>query len=110
HYFDVQARDANLERSLALELDNQSSILDRGLMDEMDSPSQIVSARESNLLLADSLESLPEDYREVIFLRPFERKAFAQVAEAMERSVDSVEKLWMRALASLRKTVRESRA
>src|SRR5438552_4002977 len=29
HYFDVDARDAKLERSLAVELDNASSILDR---------------------------------------------------------------------------------
>jgi RNA polymerase sigma-70 factor (ECF subfamily) len=110
HFFDAQARDAKLEHSLVDELDNASSILDGGLADQGDSPSEIAVARESNLMIADALESLPEDYRQVIFLRHFEGLSFAQVAESMHRSVDSVEKLWMRALARLRRNVKESHA
>ena len=46
---------------------------------------------------------LPGDYREVIVLRHLEALPFTEVARRMGRSVDSVEKLWMRALARLRK-------
>jgi RNA polymerase sigma-70 factor (ECF subfamily) len=110
HYFDAQARDAKLERSLVVELGNASSVLDLGLVNKDESPSQIAVARESSLLIADALESLPDDYRQVIFLRHFEGLSFAEVAESMGRSVDSVEKLWMRALARLRRNVKETHA
>ena len=53
-------------------------------------------------MLADALARLPEDYREVIVLRHLQGLPFAEVAHRMERSVDSVEKLWIRALARLR--------
>jgi RNA polymerase sigma-70 factor (ECF subfamily) len=45
---------------------------------------------------------LPADYREVLVLRHLEGLTFPQVAQRMERSLDSVEKLWMRGLARLR--------
>jgi len=54
------------------------------------------------VLLADALERLPEDYREVIVLRNLQGLSFPEVAERMGRSVGSVEKLWMRGLARLR--------
>jgi RNA polymerase sigma-70 factor, ECF subfamily len=107
HFLDAKARDANLERSLAVELDNASSILDRGLVGPDSSPSEVAARHESNLLLSDALEVLPDDYRQVIFLRHFEGLSFADVAKTMERSVDSVEKLWVRALARLRREMRE---
>jgi RNA polymerase sigma-70 factor (ECF subfamily) len=99
-----------LERSLVVELNDTSSILDGGLVGKNESPSEIAAGRESNSLIADVLESLPEDCRQVIFLRHFEGLSFAEVAESMQRSVDSVEKLWIRALARLRRNVKESHA
>jgi RNA polymerase sigma-70 factor, ECF subfamily len=71
-------------------------------------PSQVAAKRESSLLLADALEALPDDYRQAIFLRHFEGLSFADVAASMARSVDSVEKLWVRALARLRREMRET--
>jgi RNA polymerase sigma-70 factor (ECF subfamily) len=109
-FFTAQARDAKLERSLATEFENASAVLDRGLMGRDESPSEAAAARETNLLIADALEALPDDYRQVICLRHFEGLSFADVAAAMERSVDSVEKLWMRALGRLRRNVKESHA
>lgn len=107
-FLDAKARDANLERSLAVELDNASSILDHGLVGPDSSPSEAAARRESNLLLTDALEVLPDDYRQVIFLRHFEGLSFAEVAATMERTVDSVEKLWVRALARLRREMRDT--
>ena len=56
-------------------------------------------------LVAEALEALPPDYRQVIVLRHFDGLPFADVAAAMGRSVDSVEKLWVRALGRLRRTL-----
>jgi len=81
--------------------------LDRALLAEGSSPSQQASRREQSVLLADALSELPEDYREALVLRHLEGLTFPQVAERMGRSVDSVEKLWLRGITRLRKTVGE---
>jgi RNA polymerase sigma-70 factor (ECF subfamily) len=58
--------------------------------------------REQAVLLADALGRLPADYREVIILRQLEGLSFPEVARHMNRSQDSVKKLWVRGLARLR--------
>jgi RNA polymerase sigma-70 factor (ECF subfamily) len=101
-YFGTQARDLHLERELADELDESSRSMDRGLVAPHSSPSQQAARREQAVILADSLQELPPDYREVIVLRHLEGLTFPDVASRMERSEDSVKKLWARALARLR--------
>ena len=86
-------------------LDQSSRLLDRGLVDRGSSPSQQASRREQAVLLADALERLPEDYREVIVLRHLEGLPFPEVSRRMGRSLDSVEKLWVRGLARLRQVM-----
>jgi RNA polymerase sigma-70 factor (ECF subfamily) len=103
HYFGTQGRDVRLERELAAELDQSSRVLDHGLLAVQNSPSQEASRREQAVLLADTLGQLPEDYREVLILRHLEELTFPEVAERMGRSVDSVKKLWARALDRLRR-------
>ena len=66
------------------------------------SPSQHAARREQALLLAEGLERLPEDYREVLILRHLEGLTFPEVAARMGRTVMSVKKLWARALPALR--------
>ena len=66
------------------------------------SPSQQAVRREQGVLLADALDQLPEDYREVLVRRHLEGLPFPEVARRMGRSQDSIEKLWMRGLARLR--------
>ncbi len=51
------------------------------------------------------MTSLPPHYRQVIALRIFDDLAFAEVARRMGRTIDSVEKLWRRALERLRKVL-----
>ena len=102
-YCGTQARDVLLERTIEQELSHSSALLDCGLMDKQDSPSDVVSQREQALLLADALSRLPEDYRETIILRQLEGLSFADVAAKLGRSVDSVQKLWVRALDRLRR-------
>jgi len=65
-------------------------------------PSGEVQRRENALRLADHLESLPPDYREVLLLRHLEGLSFAEVAQRMGRSSGAVRMVWFRALESLR--------
>ena len=104
-FLGTKGRDLKLERELAAQLDQSSEILDGGLVASNSTPSQHASRREQALLLADALDRLPEDYREVIILRHLEGLSFAEVSQRMERSEDSVQKLWVRALANLRRSL-----
>jgi RNA polymerase sigma-70 factor (ECF subfamily) len=104
-YFGTEARDVRLERLLGDELDQSSRAIDCGLIAEQSSPSQSASRREQAVLLADALDCLPPDYREVIILRHLEGLTFPEVAARMGRSLDSVEKLWVRALPRLRRAL-----
>jgi RNA polymerase sigma-70 factor (ECF subfamily) len=101
-YLGTKARDVKLEQELGAQLDQSADAFDRGLAASISSPSQRASRREQALLLAEALEKLPDSYREVIILRNLEGLPFNEVAQRMNRSEDSVQKLWVRGLASLR--------
>jgi RNA polymerase sigma-70 factor (ECF subfamily) len=107
-YLGTKGRDVRLERDLVLELDQSSRLLDQGLAAPSSTPSQQVARREQAVLLAEAMSGLPEDYREVLILRHLEELPFAEVADRMGRTIDSVEKLWLRALARLRRTLEDS--
>jgi RNA polymerase sigma-70 factor (ECF subfamily) len=102
HYLGTQGRDVRLEREIEDALDRSSILLDRGLVAPQSSPSHQAARREQAVLLADALAELPDDYRDVITLRNLEGLTFPEVARRMGKSLDSVEKLWMRGLARLR--------
>ena len=108
HYFGTQARDVRMEQQVAADLDHSSRLLGQELAASMTSPSEQAVKREEAVLLANALEQLPADYREVIILRHLEGLTFPEVARRMERTQDSVEKLWLRALAKLRKVCGET--
>jgi len=107
HYLGTQGRDVRLERELAAELDRSSQDLDAGLLAKQDSPSKQVAQREQGVLLANALDLLPKDYREVLILRHLEGLTFPEVAQRMERTLDSVKKLWTRALERLRSSLKD---
>jgi RNA polymerase sigma-70 factor (ECF subfamily) len=102
-YLGAQCRDVRLEQQLAEELDESSQALGQALAARQSSPSQHVVRREQAVLLADALERLPRDYSEVIILRQMENLTFPEIAVRLGRSVNSVEKLWVRGLARLRR-------
>ncbi len=104
-YYGAQARDVRLERDLTAEMDRSSQFLDRALVARYSSPSHQAVRREQAVLLADALQRLPEAYREVLVLHHLEELSFPEVARRMDRTVDSVEKLWARALARLRRAL-----
>jgi RNA polymerase sigma-70 factor (ECF subfamily) len=103
HYQGTQRRDIRLERQLAVELDQSSQALDRGLAAAQSSPSQQATRREESARLADALARLPEELRDLLILRHLEEMTFPQIAERLGRSVDRLKKQWPRALASLRR-------
>jgi len=101
-FLGTQKRDARLEQQLNQSLADASRCLQDQLAASVTSPSQQFARNEAFLQLAEALESLPEDYRSVIVMRHVEGLAFAEIACRMNRSVDSVEKLWVRGLAKLK--------
>ncbi len=103
HYYGTRGRDVRLEVELADELHQSSMAWKLGLVAAGSSPSQRATRREEAVVLADALAKLPADYGQVIVLRHLHGLPFADVAARMNRSVDSVEKLWVRALARLRR-------
>jgi RNA polymerase sigma-70 factor (ECF subfamily) len=101
-YLGTKGRDVRLEREIQQSIDCSSVLLDRCLLAVQSTPSQQAVRREQAVLLADALGELSENYREVIVLRHLEGLTFPEVAQRLNRSVDSVEKLWMRGLLQLR--------
>jgi RNA polymerase sigma-70 factor (ECF subfamily) len=104
-YYGRQRRDVRLERELTAGVEESSLVLDGGLVAKQSSPSQQASRREQAVLLAEALAYLPLNYREVLILRHLEGLAFPEVARRMSRTTGSVEKLWIRALARLRRSL-----
>ena len=105
HFLGTQGRDIRRERDLQIDLDHSSRALDRGLIALQSTPSQHLARQELRVMFADTLAQLSDEYREVIVLRHFEELSFADVALRMDRSIDSVQKLWVRGLARLRQLV-----
>jgi RNA polymerase sigma-70 factor (ECF subfamily) len=104
-YCGTRRRDIRLERELAAELDQSSRLLDHALVAPGSTPSQQAVRREQAVLLADALRRLRDDYREVLILRHLEELTFPELARRLGRSVGSVEKLWVRGLAELRRSL-----
>jgi RNA polymerase sigma-70 factor (ECF subfamily) len=105
HYWGTGRRDVGLERELEYELDQSSRLFAQALIADQSSPSQQAARREQAVLLAEALDKLPADYREVLILRHLEGLTFPEVARRVGRSLDSVEKVWMRALGKLRRAL-----
>jgi RNA polymerase sigma-70 factor (ECF subfamily) len=101
-YLQTKGRDVHLERDLAVEVDQSSQVLDRGQVVPQSTPSQQAACREQAAVLAEALEQLPADYREVIILRHLEDLTFPEVARRMGRTPEADKKLWARALTRLR--------
>ncbi|HEY3968023.1 MAG TPA: sigma-70 family RNA polymerase sigma factor [Planctomycetaceae bacterium] len=109
HFVGTQGRNVGRERDLQVNLDQSSRAIDRGLVALQSTPSQKLERSELQVMFADTLAKLPPDYREVIVLRHFEELPVGEVATRMNRSVDSVQKLWVRGLARLRQLVEEAK-
>ena len=101
YYIGTKRRDVRLERDMHAHID-QSSVFWEHMVSTNSTPSMNVSRMETEALLTEAMAKLPEHYRMVLRLRHTENLSFNEIAEQMERTVDSVQKLWVRALARLR--------
>jgi RNA polymerase sigma-70 factor (ECF subfamily) len=104
-YLGTKKRDIRLEQALQESFGRSSLLLGHGFVDPHSSPSQQATRREQAVLLADALAKLPEDYREVLVLRNLRELSFPEISRKMNRSLDSVQKLWVRGLTRLRQTM-----
>lgn len=103
----TQRRNVRLEEDLDRRLGDASSVMQMALVDASPSPSEQIAGKERAVLLAEALEQLPADYRELIVLRHLEQLTFPEISQRMGRSVDSVKNIWPRALARLKRIMRD---
>lgn len=106
-YYGTKARDPKLEEQLRSDIDHSSDELHHAFAANDTSPSQHVVNRERAVLLADALSLLPSHYREVVLRHQIQGQSLTSVALSMERSVDSVKKLWARAIVQLRSALKD---
>jgi RNA polymerase sigma-70 factor (ECF subfamily) len=99
-YFHREKRHMGRELSLERDLDGA----DRGglVADERTTPGHKMLRDEEAEDLVRALARLPDDYREVIVLRNWERLPLDEVGRRMQRSGDAARKLWTRAIDALR--------
>ncbi len=98
-----RSRGRNVRRQVSLEalLDQAGGAAQQALADSLPSPSSLAVRRERSVLLADALEKLPADYREVFVLRNIEHIPFNEIATRMARSPGAARVLWTRAMQRL---------
>jgi RNA polymerase sigma-70 factor (ECF subfamily) len=94
-------RDVHREQSLDANLGRSSLALRNLVPARGPSPSGEAEVREAGVLLADALDAMEPDAREVIVLRSIQELPWAEVAERMGRQPDAVRQLWTRALKRL---------
>ena len=64
-------------------------------------PSMAADNREQQTIIADVLESMPDDCRAVIVMRNLRGLSYAEIGAKLQRSESAVRMLWLRALKEL---------
>lgn len=102
HFAGTQKRDVRREVSLDESLSTSAGRLAGMIPADASTPSLRAQAREQQGKLAQVLEELPADYRQVIVLRNLQGLSHADVARRMGRQEGAMRMLWVRALTKLR--------
>ncbi len=108
-YKGTQQRDVRRERPVADAVQASSLVAANEPIARDGTPSEQVQRRETSAQLAEAVDQLAPHYRQVIDLRNLEGLSFVEVSQQMGRSVDSVEKLWTRAVGKLRRVLQPSK-
>lgn len=95
-------RDIAAERSLEADLNASSCRLDAWLAADQTSPSQQAIHQERVSSLAQAIESLPADQREVVLLKHTQGLKLAEIAATLQRTPAAVAGLLRRGLQRLR--------
>ena len=101
----AEKRDVRRDVSMALlqaSFEQSTMNLDKALVVGFETPSWIAQRRERAVILADVMNDLSDDHREVLLLRNIRGLKFREVAEQMKRTEAATKMLWMRAIKRLR--------
>jgi RNA polymerase sigma-70 factor (ECF subfamily) len=82
--------------------DDPSRLDDQGPTAAGPSPSKQAMLHERTTAVLQSLEKLPADYRQVVWLRYHDERSFEEIGQMMGRSANAVRKLWLRAVNRLK--------
>jgi RNA polymerase sigma-70 factor (ECF subfamily) len=101
HYLGTAMRDVGREVPFAA---GSSAPGIAGAVDPGAEPaSAIYAAVEEARKFDAAMKRMPDDYQTAIELRNLERKSFAELGMALDRSADAARKLWLRAFERLQK-------
>jgi len=95
-------RDVQLERSLGAAIADSSARLDKFLADQDPSPSEQAQKQELLVHLAEAVEQLPSNQREVLVCRDFLGKHIKDIAANLGQTEKAVSGLLFRARRKLR--------
>ena len=104
-YHKSQRGGIRLEENLVSQIELSSQAMGQQFVAAQSTPSERASRREQAVLLADALAQLSDDNREVLVLRHLEELTFPEVAERLDKSLDSVKSTWRRSLVQLRRLI-----
>jgi len=105
HFHGTDKRQAG--RAIGIDQLAASSSASVNLPAPVDTPSQHLVTKERELQVADALSRLPDEYREVVFLRNVQRLPFDEVARRLGKSRPATQMLWMRAIKKLQTLVHD---
>ena len=100
----TEKRGAGREKTLQSAIDRDSVLLQNLAIGKERDPGSIAENAEQTLVLAETLEKLPDDYRKVLTLRHIDGLSHEEIAKCMDRSTAATRMLWIRALEALKKT------
>jgi RNA polymerase sigma-70 factor (ECF subfamily) len=96
------------KRAVGREVSLHKSRLLRAAPSLQETPSATALQREQNERLDRAIASLPSEQQRIIQLRHAEDRRFADIADLLGVSENAAQKLWTRALDSLRRRMRET--
>ena len=103
------ARDIGRERSLGQAVDRSSHVLQALLAVDQTTPSEHAQRREEAVALADAIERLRPEDREVGVLRNFQQWSWDEISKEIGRTPEASRVLWTRVLRKLGKLMGENR-
>ncbi len=103
----TQKRDIKREQSIEASIDASSMRMGIFLTSKLSSPSQQAVRHENIVAIADALEFLPENQRQVLVLRYWEGMTIQKVAESLGKSTPAIAGLLHRASKKLRTLLAE---
>lgn len=99
----TEKRGAGREKTLQSAIDRDSVLLEQLAIGRERDPGSLAGQAEQTLLLADTLDKLPEDYRQVLTFRHIDGLSHQEIAKRLDRSTAATRMLWIRALEALKK-------